>query len=70
MSRGDAFSGVALTPPGARSWRQRLLRRSFFPQSSSIAGLRSRSHSDPAIVVHFFRTGEVDGAEGIDGAKT
>jgi len=38
MSRGDAFSGVALTPPGARSWRQRPLRRSIFPQYNSIAG--------------------------------
>ena len=57
MSRGDAFSGVAPGPSGTRSWRQRLLLRSIVPHSHSIAGLRSRSHSNPAIVVHFFRTG-------------
>jgi hypothetical protein len=47
MSRGDTFSGVAPTSPGARSWRQRPLRRSIVPQSNSTAGLRSCSHINP-----------------------
>ncbi len=42
MSRGDAFSGVALTPPGARSWRQRLCGGRFFRNTT-----QSRA-SDPA----------------------
>ena len=71
MSRGDAFSGVALAPPGARSWRQRLLRRSFFRNQIQSQDFGPAHTAIGAIVVHFFRTGEcLDGAEGIDGAET
>jgi hypothetical protein len=70
MSRGDAFSGIAPeSPPGARSWRQRLLRRSFFRNSTQLQDF-GPAHMRSAIVVHFFARGELDGAEGIDGAET
>jgi len=70
MSRGNAFLGVALKSTRCPIVAPAPSSAVVFPQSNSIAGLRSRSHSNPAIVVHFFRTGELDGAEGIDGAET
>jgi hypothetical protein len=70
MSRGDAFSGVAL-----RSTRCPIV--ALAPSTAVVFSAiklnrraSARSHSNPAIVVHFFARGELDGAEGIDGAKT
>lgn len=45
--------------------------RAELPQShSSAEASASCAHQRSAIVVHFFGTGERDGAEGIDGAET
>jgi hypothetical protein len=54
--------------PGARSWRQRLLRRSSFRHHTQ-SRAAARSHSQSAYRRAFFRTGELGGAEGIDGAE-
>ena len=69
MSRGDAFSGVALVHRvpdrgasafyGGRLFRNQTQSQGFGPAHTAIRYRRA-----------FFRTGELDGAEGIDGAKT
>ena len=73
MSRGDAFSGVALTPPLRMPdrWAQRPIRRRFFRNSNSIAGTSVPAHTAIRYRRAFFSHGECpDGAEGIDGAET
>jgi hypothetical protein len=73
MSRGDAFSGVALTPPLRMPdrWAQRPIRRRFFRNSNSIAGTSVPAHTAIRYRRAFFCTRrELDGAEEINGAET
>jgi hypothetical protein len=71
MSRSNAFSGVALRvhPVPDRSasafYSGRLFRNQTQSQGFGPAHTAIRLSS-----CIFFRTGELDGAEGIDGAKT
>jgi hypothetical protein len=71
MSRGNAFSGVALKSTRCPIVAPAPSTAVVFPQSNSIAGLRSRSHSNRGYRRAFFSHEEcLDGAEGIDGAET
>jgi len=70
MSRGDAFSGVV---PDSTQCPIVAPAPSTAVVFSAITRNRrawARTHSNPAIVVHFFARGELDGAEGIDSAET
>lgn len=68
-TKAMSFSGVGPRPnPGTRSWRQRLLRRPSFRNHTPVAGFDPLTQQS-AYRRAFFRTGKLDGAEGIDGAE-
>jgi hypothetical protein len=68
-TKAMSFSGVTPSPcPRRRSWRQRLLRRPSFPQCHPIAGFGPLTQPI-RLSLCIFSHGEVDGAEGIDGAE-
>ena len=65
MSTELHFAGVVVSSAGARSWRQRLLRRSLSRIHTQARGCGVLRTQRSATVVHFLH-GELDGAEGID----
>lgn len=68
-AKAMSFSGVAPSPTPALDRGASALYGDRRPQSHPVAGFGPLTQQS-AIVVHFFRTGELDGAEGIDGAET
>ncbi len=63
-----SFGGSPKAQPGARSWRQRLLRRASLSNHTQ-SRASACSHSNPLSLYIFFArksAEELDGAEGID----
>src|SRR5688500_18475212 len=70
VNQGDVLFGGGPEPQtrGARSWRPRLLRRPAAQQAHPVTGFGPLTQQS-AYRGAFFRTGERDGAEGIDNAE-